>query len=271
MIAEELAPGELVEIDGARFYAELGGNGPALTFIHGFTLDHRLWLPQRAAFGERYRMLAYDQRGHGRSSLPDGPYSHAEDAARLLEHFAIERTHVVALSVGAIHALELAVLRPELVASLTLVDTSALGSVPFPPERLEMFAKLRALAATEGVPAAKAVWRSSPWFAPALNWKDARSVFDAQLESYSGWHWLNTNPERRIDPPVHDRLGEIRVPTLLIAGERDLPYNHRILEVLHAGIAGAKQHVLPGVGHLPNLEDPTAFNQVLADFLRELG
>src|SRR6188474_643399 len=102
----------LVDVAGATLWADVSGDGAPLVFIPGFTLDHRVWDPQAALFSAQYLVLRYDPRGFGRSSMPSESYSHAEDVAALLRHFKIGSAHVVALSVGGVHALELALLHP---------------------------------------------------------------------------------------------------------------------------------------------------------------
>jgi pimeloyl-ACP methyl ester carboxylesterase len=87
------------------------------------------------------------------------------------------------------------------------------------------------------------------------------------VETYSGWHWVNDNPLRRPDVLAVERLDRIRVPTLIVLGERDTLDLHRIAEILEQRIPGAVRIVLPGVGHMSNMEDPTGFNTAVMDFL----
>ncbi|HEY6079044.1 MAG TPA: alpha/beta fold hydrolase [Polyangiaceae bacterium] len=261
----------LVDVAGATLWADVSGDGAPLVFIPGFTLDHRVWDPQVAAFSAQYWVLRYDQRGFGRSSMPSEAYSHAEDVAALLRHFKIGSAHVVALSVGAVHALELALLHPGLVRSLALVDCAGLGPLPFPPDVQQMFARIKAAArGPEGVEVAKRIWRAGGWFAPALERPEAARLLDAQLSTYSGWHWLNDNPARSLSPPIHERLSEITAPTLVVVGERDLAYDHQLAELLTKRLPHAIRRVLPGVGHFPPLEDPEAFNAALLSFLESV-
>lgn len=260
-----------VDVADATLWTDVSGDGAPLVFVPGFTLDHRAWERQVATFNGQYWVLRYDQRGFGRSSLPSEAYSHADDIAALLRHFKIGSAHVVALSVGAVHALELGLLHPGLVRSLTLVSPSGLGLLPFPPEVQQMFGRIKAAArGPEGVEVAKRIWHAGGWFTPALERPEAARLLDEQLATYSGWHWLNDNPARSLRPPVHERLAEIIAPTLVLVGERDLPYNHQLAELLAQRLPSAIQRSLPRVGHFPNLEDPEAFNAALASFLESL-
>ena len=239
-----------------------------MALVHGFGLDHRVWEPQMPALRQRSRVLRHDERGFGSSTTPTArPYSHADDWAALLGHLNLQNAHLVGLSVGAMHALELALTQPSLVRSLVLVDPSGLAEVPFPPAITERFARIRKVISTEGVAAAKRIWRAGGWFVPALENPTAMQLLDAQLAAYSGWHWQNDNPARTPSPPIHQRLGELRVPTLVIVGERDLDYNQRVAKLLSERIPGAQLCTLPGVGHFPNVEAPELFNATLQAFL----
>jgi pimeloyl-ACP methyl ester carboxylesterase len=90
------------------------------------------------------------------------------------------------------------------------------------------------------------------------------------VADYSGWGWTDRDPGTWAEPNSSSRLDEISVPTLVVVGERDLPDMVRAANALASGIAGAREIILPGLGHLPNMEDPAAFNRVVLDFLDSL-
>ena len=87
------------------------------------------------------------------------------------------------------------------------------------------------------------------------------------VSDYSGWHWMNHDPGRPFKPPAIQRLANIHVPTLIIVGELDTPDFHAIATTLERGIPGATKVMLPGVGHLGNLEAPDRFNEIVMEFL----
>jgi pimeloyl-ACP methyl ester carboxylesterase len=87
-------------VNGIHLYYELTGQGPAVTFLHGFTLDGRMWADQVPVFAQQYRVLVPDLRGFGRSQALDTPHPQAADVAQLLRTLGIARTHVVGLSMG---------------------------------------------------------------------------------------------------------------------------------------------------------------------------
>lgn len=256
------------DVNGTRLRYELSGQGSPIVFVHGFTLDHRCWDAQAAWFARRRLVLRYDERGFGESAMPsDAPYTHADDLAALLANLDLGAAHVVALSIGAMHALEFALEHPAQVRSLVLVDAAGLESVGFPAEVRDTFARIRSEVSAHGVDAGKLVWRSAAWFASARENAAVAALLDAQLATYSGWHWGHANPQRSPSPPLHERLDAVAVPTLVVVGERDLPYNHDVAQRLASGIAGAKRSVIAGAGHLPNMEAPRAFNEIVETFL----
>lgn len=252
-----------VDIDGARLFYERRGDGPTVLFIHGTSLDHRMWRPQVAALAPRYDVITYDGRGFGSSSLPTGPFCHYQDAAALLDHLGVERAIVVGHSSGGLYALELALARPALVAGLALLSSGLGGGAPFPADLLALVTDLRTTATERGIEAARAIWRECVLFAPAREIPSVRDELDAMLTEYNGWYWLHGSPSANLTPPVHERLESIVVPTLVVDGGRDHAYNHAIADTLATRIPGAILLRLPHTGHMPSMEDPAAVTHAL--------
>jgi 3-oxoadipate enol-lactonase len=248
----------LADINGTRLCFERQGSGPALLFIHGTALDHRMWRAQVEALAPRYDVIAYDVRGFGKSALPNGPFCHYQDAEALLEHLGVRRAVVVGHSSGGLYALELALARPELVAGCALV-CGALGSgAPFPEDLKALIGELRAVAAERGVEAAKPIWGSCSLFTPARELASVRGELDAMLAEYHGWQWLHGSPAGNLAPPAHERLESIAVPTLVVEGGRDHTYNTAVARTLAARLPCATLLRLPHAGHMANMEDPAA-------------
>lgn len=261
-----------VEVNGTKLYVESRGEGPAILLLHGFTLDHRMWSPQVEALASSFRVVAYDARGFGRSALPaSAPYHHCDDAAALVERLGIGPAVVVGHSIGAHQLLELALTRPDLVCGFVGVCMSGLASVPFPPDVLQLFADVRSAARTESMHVAKQLWSRGGWFATARKRPALARVLDEMLSDYSGWHWQNDNPARNIEPPAATRLGDLRVPTLLVHGAEDLPYNREVAMGMLNGVPGAALLELPGAGHMANLEAPEAVNDAIRRFASTYG
>jgi pimeloyl-ACP methyl ester carboxylesterase len=251
-------------VNGTRLYYERhGSGGPTLLFIHGTTLDHRMWRAQVEALAPRFDVITYDVRGFGQSALPAGPFRHYQDAEALLDLLGVRRAVVVGHSSGGLYALELALARPDLVAGCGLISAGLGGGAPFPADLKALVGKLRAAAAEGGVEAARAIWQSCILFAAAREKPPVRDELDAMLAGYSGWYWLHDSPAGNLAPPVHERLESIAVPVLVVDGGRDHPYNHAIADTLAQRIPRATLLRLPNAGHMANMEEPAAVTRAL--------
>lgn len=252
------------DVNGTRLYYESHGSGPVLLFVHGATLDHRMWRRQVDALAPRFRTITYDVRGYGRSAMPDGEFKHFEDAAALIDHLGLERVVVVGHSVGALWALELALARPERVAGYISLCMSALGVPAFPDDTTAMFAAIRKAARDDDLDAAKAIWAAAGWFASAREVPVLAAELDQILADYSGWYWTHDSPSRNLVPPAVERLAELRVPVLIVDGERDLEYNHAVADVASRRIPGAQLVRVAGAGHMAPMEAPEVVNRAIA-------
>jgi 3-oxoadipate enol-lactonase len=259
----------IAEVNGTGLYYEVAGFGYPLVFIHGFGLDTRMWDDQFEAFARRYRVVCYDMRGYGRSATPtDESYSHTDDLKALLEHLGIDRAHVCGQSRGGAVAIDFALAHPEATGALVLVDPVLAGH-SWSQEAARTDGAVWETAAKSGVEVGKAQWLAHPLFAPAREKPEVAARLEQIISDYSGWHLINTDPGRYADPPAAQRLHEIGAPTLVVIGERDLPDFHMIANTLQQ-VPDARKVVLPGVGHMCNMEDPGRFNEVVRDFLADL-
>jgi pimeloyl-ACP methyl ester carboxylesterase len=253
------------EVNGTRLYYEVAGSGHPLVLIHGITLDTRMWDDQFDAFTRHYQVVRYDVRGFGKSALPTGEsYAHADDLRALMEHLGIMRAHILGLSMGGRIAIDFALAYPEATDTLIPVDASVSG-----------YARAAALsysstAKEAGVQAARELWLKDPLFKPALEKPDVASRLAQIVSDYSGWHWFNDDPVRVTDPPAIQQLDKVCAPTLIIVGERDIPRVHTVADILQKHIPNARKVVLPGVGHMSNMEDPDRFNEIVLSFLANL-
>lgn len=257
----------LVELNGTQLYYELAGpvGGPAVVFVHGFSLDTRMWDDQFDVFARRYRVLRYDVRGFGRSALPTEPYAQVDDLLALIHHFQLAPGHLIGLSMGGGIVLDFALTHPGVVRSLILVD-AALGGFSWTKD----LGASTKLAHTVGLAAAKRAWLADEMFAPAHEQPAVGARLAAMVADYSGYHWLNRDPGRWSNLPVDRPLEQLAMPTLALVGERDLPDFRRITQSVAARAPHARQVILPGVGHMSNMEAPEPFNDIVLDFLSEL-
>lgn len=253
------------ELYGGRIYWEAAGEGEPLVFVHGFTLDSRMWDDQWGVFAPRYRVIRYDCRGFGRSSLPEGPFSHQDDLRGLMDHLGVERFHLVGLSMGGSIAVDYAVTHPGDLLSLVLIDPGGGG-------RLSRAARIfGSIAKEQGVDAAREAWLNDGLFLPARRDRAVEKRLDEIVGAYSGWHWLAEDiPQIVPQPPARERLHDITAPTLVIVGELDVPRMQETADAYANGIPGARKVVIPNAGHMANMEEPEAVNDALQRFLDAL-
>ena len=249
-------------------YYQLSGAGDeTVVFIHGFSMDHRTWNPQVDALLTRTagrRILRYDQRGHGRSTAIDGEYEAQADLAALLDELGIASANVVGLSSGARIAVDFALTYPKRVNRLVLAGPWVSGYVAAEaPEGFQPV--IDAVRAGDLVLAAERFAETPLMTLPNAPSADSL-VRDMVVGNASLWG-LAGNPERPLDPPAVDRLGELNVPVLVIVGARDTRDVHRVAALLQDGAPTVSVREIEDAGHLVNLEQPTAFNAELIAFL----
>ncbi len=256
------------EVNGTRLYYEAEGSGEPLVFIHGFTLDTRMWDPQFDEFAKRYRVIRYDARGFGRSGPITGPFSSADDLHALLEQLGVKQAYVVGLSMGGRYAIDFSLKYPATVRRLVLVD-SGLGGQPVPGVAKPIGLSIEA-AKKGDMAEAKRLWLAHPLFVPASEQPQVAAELKRMVDDYSGWHFAQGGlgaQEQPLQPPAAQRLGEIKAPTLVVVGARDLPDLLAIADKLAKEIPGARLAVIQNVGHMSNMEAPAEFNRVVLDYL----
>jgi pimeloyl-ACP methyl ester carboxylesterase len=259
--------GGYVDVDGGRLYYEAAGTGTPVVFLHAFALDTRMWDDQFEGLAREFRVIRYDLRGFGKSTLPKPgrPYSHADDLAALLAKLDAERPHVVGASMGGRCALDLAVARPDAARSMVVINT-VIGGWPWSREWLTLYSPVLQAGRRGDVAAAKAAWLALPIFASLRANAALDARFTRMVEAYSGWHFVNADPERRLAPSALAQLGKIRAPTLALIGDQDLPEFQRMAERIESQVANARRLGVPAAGHLPSMESPELVTKALRAF-----
>ncbi len=260
-------PSDYLDVQAGRLYYQTAGEGAPLVLLHGFGLDLRMWQDQAQGLAERFRVICYDMRGYGRSSLPGaGPYSHADDLRALLLQLEAGPVHLVGLSNGGRIALRFALAYPKALRSLTLVD-SALDGHAWSTNWQTLWKAMDSEAKAGEVDQAKRLWLEHPLFAAAREQPGVAARLAEMVQDYSGWHWLHDDPGTAPGAPAISRLREIGVRTLVMVGARDLPDFQSIADTLFSGIPGAARVSVPGAGHMLNMEAPLEFNRQLIEFV----
>jgi len=257
---------------GEIFYVDAGiSKADTIVLIHGFPFSHEMWDPQIEALQKRFRVIAYDLRGHGKSGVGDGQYTlefFVDDLLGLLDHLGIERAVLCGLSMGGYIALRAVERNPERVRGLILADTQAKAD--------SNEAKLRRAAAIKSVKAmgvkAYAEGSVKSVFAPQTlaNNADAVEKIRRIVQSNSSLGICGALLALASRTDTTESLSGIRVPTLILVGEHDTSTPPSASQEMHNKILNSEIHVIPNAAHLSNLENSEEFNKHLLDFLGRL-
>lgn len=267
-----------VEANGTRLYYEKMGEGHPLVLLHGGYMDTKMWDDQFAVFARDFRVIRYDIRGHGRSAYPGTPFADYEDLYALLVALGIEKTYLLGLSLGGMTAFDFMLEHPDMVDGMVLVGAPISGfplDLIYPTQELlqQEIQRRAALskATKEKNPTAMAeALMEDATLVPSPEYPEARERVRKHLSSYSFAYFFDLTLRQELKPATYERLSEVRVPILLIVGADDHFHLHRIAETLEAKIEGAKRVLIPETHHMPNMEKPEEFNQVVLDFLKSL-
>jgi pimeloyl-ACP methyl ester carboxylesterase len=259
------------DTNGMRLYYEADGSGHPLVLIHATGLDRRMWDGLFEAFAQDYHVVRYDLRGFGRSAPPTGEgYTHADDLKALLDYLAIPEAHVLGFCLGGGIAIDFAIQHPQSATALVVINTRLGGCTLQDPAVAEGFASVGVIGRKSGIEAARTHWLALDLFDCVRGKPDIFARLTEMISDYSGWHWMHDDPREDLSPPAVDRLHEIATPTLVVAGERDLPDWKRMCAIVAERVLGAQYVELPGTGHFPSLEDPVAFMETVLAFLASL-
>lgn len=257
--------------DGIRLhYDQIGRSStPPVLMIQGLGADKHLWDLQRYVLAGRYRVIAHDNRGAGKSDKPFGAYSleqMADDAIAVLDHAGVETAHVVGASMGGAITQIIGVKYPERVRSLTLVCTACRNH----SWRRDLLASWADIASTKGMNAMTAeaarwvigprslrrLWPAVSWLGPIATSR-ASHGFKGQVQALLS-----------VDEDIADQLSTISAPTAVIVGNQDILTPRGDSEELADRIPTAELIVLSGAAHGLMIEHATTFNRVLGDFLK---
>lgn len=262
---------------GHELYYEVQGVGDPVVLIHGLTLDLRMWDAQVAALAEHYRVIRYDVIGHGQSSglsssLPNGSVRDWEYLGELLDQLDVEKAHVVGLSMGGGIAINFALAYPDRVQTLTPMD-SRISGYNVPSALVERFNNYINVSSTKGVQVALPMWANDPLFSPANSQPVVREQLEQMVIEDHGalgvgayFQWPNPQKIANPSPSALSRLGQIAAPTLAMVGEFDLVDFQLQADILKTNIPNSTKVVVPGSGHMSNMEEPEFVNAALLEF-----
>lgn len=243
-------------------------DAPALALVNSLGTDARIWEGVIDRLLLHYRIISYDKRGHGLSDAPGGEYSladHVSDLAAVLDHLGVERLALAGVSVGGLIAQGFALAQPERLNALILCDTAArIGSNDLWSDRIA--------AVRDGGMASLADALVERWF--------SQNYRETDKDAIAGWRnmllrtptdgYAGTCATLR-DTNLTDAIAAIDLPTLVVVGGADLATTPELVRATAERIAGAQLEIIPGVGHIPSIEQPEILAGLFNIFLNEVG
>lgn len=261
----------ILERDRQRIHYEEAGEGPAILLMHSFLCSGEMWRGQTAGLSRCHRVINVDLRGHGRSSSPDQAftlYDLVEDAVAVLDEARVERAVWAGLSIGGMLALRAALVVPDRVRALVLVDSHAGAERPLPRLKYRaMGVGARLLGLKPLLPAVLPLMfgRTTRRENPELVRRWLPEVLAMELPSI-----LRTLEALLRRDSVVDELGRIEVPALVLVGEEDRALPVACSREMARGLADARLQVIAKAGHLTALEQPEAVTRAMLEFLESL-
>lgn len=265
-------------VHNGSLYYEVAGSGQPILLIHAGVADSSMWDDQFNLFSQNCRVIRYDTRGFGKSRTENTEFSNRQDIVDLFSLLGIERACVIGISRGGQIAIDFTLEHPERVSALITIAAGVsgyeyqAGDNEKAIQEVEIFnhmdelweknafdelADLEAHVWADGP--SQPVGRASPQIRAYL-----RKIVRANYTRQDGQ--VTAMP---LSPPAVNRLGEIHIPTLILVGEFDSLASIEVADYLKKEITGTQKMVFPATAHMIPMEQPTKFNEIVLDFLKE--
>ena len=253
-------------INNANLYYEVIGEGPALIFTHGASLNYQQWDKQAIKFKDNYKVITWDVRGHGNSSLPEGPVNpddFSADLIGLMNYLKIDNAVLCGLSMGGHISLQTAIKYPKRVKGLILIGTPCSNS-------FNLYQKIT-------VPINRFCTRLIPKDITAQLMAKALSKYNPDNYQYMIDSFALISPDNwqrlwsaitRMDSK--DELHKVKCSTLILIGEHD-NLTRSMQSYMHNNISHSELKTIPNAHHGTNLDNPDAVNEEIAQFIEKIG
>ena len=247
-----------------------GGSGPPLILIHGWALDRRMWLPQLRAFRRHFTTVSYDRRGFGQSSGAPDLDRELDDIDTIVASLGLEQVALLGMSQGGRVALRYALTRPRAISALILQGAPYESTPPPPGDAAHLpLREYAALVAGGRMGELHAALRAHPLLDVGTDHPTTRANVLRMIEHYRG-------ADLRVvgaDPPgafidLRESLGSVRVPALIITGDRETDWLQNAANRLVAALPRAQRAVIRGGGHLINMTAARAYNRAVIRWLK---
>lgn len=263
----------LLNFDKAEIYYEVAGQGTPFVMLHAGIAHSAMWDPQFEYFAKSYQVIRYDQRGFGKTTTTSKEFNRRADLRALLDELEIERAILLGCSMGGSLAIDFTLEHPERVSALILIAAGYSG-FESPPELVKQWDEQDAAFAAGDlervVDLELKMWVDGPNRTPDQVPSHVREKIRAmELDNFK----IDTDGYKpvQLEPPAIGRLGEIKIPTLVIYGAGDQPVVIENCQTLAREIPNAQVLILENIGHVPSMEMPDEVNRAIEKFLSKFS
>jgi pimeloyl-ACP methyl ester carboxylesterase len=265
-----------VQVDNARLYYETAGQGVPLVMIHAGVADSRQWNNEFAFFAPSYRVVRYDMRGYGKSETVDGEFSHMGDLVAVLDALEVhEPVVIMGCSMGGGLAMDFALTHPSRVKALIMVGSGPSGlelDVPASAKFAEVEKAFEVGDLDLVSELETQIWFDGTGRTPEQVDQTMRTLlYDMNRQALA--HEVKQLGKRlsNTQVPAFDRLGDLKLPVLIIVGAHDTPYILAAAEYMIEKLPSARMVRVEDAAHLPNMDHPDEFQAAVTNFLENLS
>jgi pimeloyl-ACP methyl ester carboxylesterase len=256
-----------VNTDGGKLFYEIAGKGDNIVLLHDGMVNCRIWDEQFQVLAKNYRVVRYDRRSYGKSSDPQVKYSHIDDLYQVFTQLNIDKAIIFGMSSGGGLAIDFTLKYPEKVKGLVLVG-AVVGGFGYTSHMTTRGGNFNPQALnSDPEKIIKYFIMDDPYEIYSGNTAAKEKVM--KLLPYLGRD--NRVPTRPPDRVAVRFLSEIKVPTLILVGEFDIPDVHAHAGAINSGIPNSKREIIPKSGHLIPIEQPELFNASVMNYLSKVG
>jgi pimeloyl-ACP methyl ester carboxylesterase len=255
-----------LEVTDARLRYRDEGTGPAIVLIHGWALDLDMWEPQVGDLSRNFRLIRFDRRGYGLSSGKPSLADDADDVQSLCRHLGVQRAALVGMSQGARILHQLAGAVPGAICCLVFDGSPDLQSDGGLTAKDVPLSEYAAVLRNEGVEALRQLWAAHSLSRLRTEDQTARALLSRMLGRYTATD-LTLPAAEVTEILTAPRLEDIHIPALVLNGEFDLESRRLTAESLAKRLPCAERKIIPGAGHLANLDNPQSYNEALRGFV----
>lgn len=259
-----------IDVEDGKLYYETAGEGENIIFIHDGIIHHEVWDEQFHVFAETYRVVRYDRRGYGKSPDPQTAFSNIDDLNQLFLQLSLDEAIIIGMSAGGALAIDFTLKYPERVTRLVLVGAPVSG-YSYSSHLLTRGGRVQSLQDMLADPQAVIQYfgKEDPYQMYTENKKAREKYFKLLKANPQNVNIKKSTLVQPAERPAVKFLSEIKVLTLVLVGEHDIPDVHAFAGVIEVGIPNAKREIILKAGHLIPMEQPEAFNKLVLTFLKK--